>query len=304
MSGSKVQAFSSRPIGSISRHDLNLPSAWQFFDPSSPWVLVNEGSLMGTFDFVPKKLRVGPWTTFAPIFVLAIVAKLIYWMPQQSSFHFDDEILSTHPPAYSAFWAYNLAAFFWMVLVLLMSLQKRGPGIIFTYTIISWMMLIIRHGLSALAPILPANHILLWINEMLRFPALANASVTFFFWNFIIAPMIYYNYDDAKRRRDFLQFNFQFRLIQLHLFNIAFAVMNTVVTSSREFQVVDLWCALAGAIGYALMYLLIFDRIGVHLYPVFSPRTHWSVLSWMTMLGSYFAVFHFWNHIISSGLIS
>jgi len=257
---------------------------------------------MGFFDYVPKRLRVGPWSKLAPIYISIIVAKLIYWMPPQSSFHLDDEISSTHPQQ-SQFWYYNVMAFFWMSLILVVTIRKRGPGVVLTYTIQSWTMLIIRHALSALAPFLPRNHTLLRVNELLRFPALATASITFVFWNFIIAPAIYYNFQ-PDRRRKFLQFNFSFRLVQLHFFNILFAIMNTAIASSRKFCFVDLWCALAGAVGYALVYLLILDRIGVHLYPVFSPRTLWSLLSWTALLGSYFAVFYFWNHIISSGWIS
>jgi hypothetical protein len=74
--------------------------------------------------------------------------------------------------------------------------------------------------------------------------------------------------------------------------------MNTVITSSRQLEFLDLWCALAGAIGYALLYLLVLDRFGVHLYPIFSPRTFWSVLSWSALLGTYFMVFYGWNEVI------
>lgn len=269
MGGSNhVQAFSSKskPLASMSRRELGLPNLWQFFDPSSPWVLVNEGSLMGFFDFVPKHLRVGPWSKLAPIYVTIMVSKLIYWMPQQSSFHLDDEIVSTHEQ-HSEFWLYNISAFIWMASVLIASIKKRGPGIVVTYTVQSWIMLTVRHALSALAPFLPNNHILLWVNELLRFPALATATITFFFWNFLVSPVIYYNFQ-PERRKDFLQFNFSFRLVQLHFFNIIFATMNTVIASSREFRSVDLWCALAGAIGYSLVYLLVLDRIGVHLVRV------------------------------------
>eukprot|EP00571_Detonula_confervacea_P008459 CAMPEP_0172331056 /NCGR_PEP_ID=MMETSP1058-20130122/61731_1 /TAXON_ID=83371 /ORGANISM="Detonula confervacea, Strain CCMP 353" /LENGTH=165 /DNA_ID=CAMNT_0013048309 /DNA_START=276 /DNA_END=770 /DNA_ORIENTATION=- len=165
----------------MSPRDLGLPNLRQFFDPNSPWVLVNEGSLMGFFNFVPRYLRVGPWTKFAPICLSIIVAKLIYWMPQQSSFHLEDEILSTHPQ-YSEFWLYNVIIFLWMMLILVVTIRKRGPGVVLAYTIQSWTMLTIRHGLSALAPFLPSKHFLLWANELLRFPALATASVTFFYW--------------------------------------------------------------------------------------------------------------------------
>ena len=184
MSASKVQAFENRakPIASsdVTKH---LPTIWQFFDPNCPWVLVNEGSLLGFFDFVPRYLRVGPWTTFAPIFISIIVAKLLYWMPGQSSFYLDDAILSTHPLEYSEFWIYNVLAFLWMKLILVVTLRIRGPGVVFTYTIQSWIMLTICHGLSALAPFLPRKHFLLWINELLRFPSLATASITFVYFS-------------------------------------------------------------------------------------------------------------------------
>ena len=59
--------------------------------------------------------------------------------------------------------------------------------------------------------------------------------------------------------------DFSFRMVQVHFFNIVFAVLNTLVTSSRDFEFIDLWCALAGAVGYALLYLLVLDRFGIHL---------------------------------------
>ncbi|KAL7553901.1 hypothetical protein ACHAWF_017241 [Thalassiosira exigua] len=259
-----MNASNPKPIASMTVRELNLPNPWKFFDPNSPWVLVEEGSLLGFFDFVPRHLRVGPWTTVAPIFLAVIVAKLVYWMPHQSSFYLDEDILSTHPLEWGVFWLYNLTAFFWMKFILVKTLRLRGPGVVLTYTIQSWIMITIRHGLSALAPFLPRKNFLLWINELLRFPALATASITFVFWNFCIAPAIWYNMN-PERRRGFVKFNFNFRMVQLHFFNIFFAIMNALVASSREFQYVDLWCALAGAVGYASVYLLVLDRIGVHL---------------------------------------
>ena len=298
----KARVISSPPRpGAKDIQDLRV---WHFFDPNSPWVLVHEGSLMGVFDFVPKHLRVGPWTALAPVYISIMVAKLIYWMPQRSTFHLDDEMLSAHPIAYSEFWFYNIITMFWMKLVLAASLRRRGPGILATFTIQSWITIMIRHGLSALAPFLPRKHFLLCLNELLRFPALATASITFFYWNFILAPLIYCNFKTPEKKLDFLKFNFNFRMIQVHFFNIIFAIMNTIVTSHRPFQFIDLWCGLAGSIGYSLMYLLVLDRIGVHLYPIFSPRTKWSLLSWTALMGTYVVVYIFWNRIISSGRLS
>lgn len=254
---------------------------------------------MGSFDFVPKRLRVGPWCTAFPIYMSILLAKLLYWMPQKETFDLDEAALSSHPLAYEAAWLYNVIIFFWMKFILLQCLRVRGAGIVATYTIQSWILLTTRHGLSALAPFLPRQHFLLWFNEMLRFPALATATITFCFWNFLIAPVIYYNIKDEEKKKSFFEFNFNFRMIQVHFFNIIFAVLNTIVTSSRQFEFLDLWLALAAAISYAFFYLLVLDRYGVHLYPIFSPRTLWSVLSWSALLVTYFLVFLGWNQVIS-----
>lgn len=149
----------------------------------------------------------GPWTAAAPIYFNVLLANLLYWMPQKESFYLDDEILATHPLAYSAFWVYNILIFFWMKFILLWTIRKRGPGVLVTYTIQSWTMIATRHGLSALAPFLPRQHVLLWVNEMLRFPALATASITFVYWNFIIAPVIYYNIGTVEKKKWFIQFS-------------------------------------------------------------------------------------------------
>lgn len=215
-------------------------------------------------------------------------------MPQKETFYLDDEVLSAHPLAYTVAWLYNVVTFLWMKFILVRTLRLRGPGVIATYTIQSWIMLTTRHGISAIAPFLPRQHFLLWFNEILRFPALSTATITFCYWNFVIAPVIYFNIKDEERKQMFLKFSeyivmlflicffvvvffskrykyinmtdFNFRMVQVHFFNIIFAVLNTIVTSSRKFEFIDLWCALAGAIGYALLYLLVLDRFGVHLY--------------------------------------
>jgi hypothetical protein len=43
-----------------------------FIDPREPWVLVPDGNLLGFFHWVPKNLRVGPWSHLAiPTLTLA-----------------------------------------------------------------------------------------------------------------------------------------------------------------------------------------------------------------------------------------
>ena len=51
---------------------------WRFIDPREPWVLVENGSLLGFFDWVPEKCRAGPWSMTA-ICWLTVCAKLAVW---------------------------------------------------------------------------------------------------------------------------------------------------------------------------------------------------------------------------------
>ena len=52
---------------------LNL-SWYDFVDPNKPWQLVESGSLLGYFDWVPVKLRKGPWVPIAP----AVLSCMVY----------------------------------------------------------------------------------------------------------------------------------------------------------------------------------------------------------------------------------
>lgn len=136
-----------------------------------------------------------------------LVANLIYWMPQKEIFCLDDEVLSTYPLTYTIGWLYNVLAFLWMKFILVKTFKSKGLGVIVTYTLQSWIMLTIRHGITALAPFLPTQHFLLWFNEILRFPALATASITFCYWNFVIAPVLYYSMTDEESKNVFLEFS-------------------------------------------------------------------------------------------------
>ncbi len=64
-------------------------------------------------------------------------------------------------------------------------------------------------------------------------------------------------------------------------------------------QPAHLWCAMLVGVIYALFYLLVLDRLGVHLYPIFSPRTHWCAVAYSVFVGLYFGAFRGWNAIIA-----
>ena len=136
-----------------------------------------------------------------------LMAKLIYWMPQKEIFYLDNGELSAHPSAYTAAWLYNFVTCLWMKFILLRTFKSKGPGVVVTYTLQSWIMLTIRHCLTALSPFLPRRHFLLWFSEILRFPALATATITFCYWNLVIAPVLYYSMGDERNKKKFLEFS-------------------------------------------------------------------------------------------------
>lgn len=248
---------------------------------------------------VPEKLRVGPWNTVMPFFIVLVIAGVVYMKPE--SILEQMETVSVYPEPYSNWWYYNLFAGIWMSSFILYCLSTK-VWIITTYTIQSWIYLSLRHCLTALAPFLTQGHFLVQCNEFLRFPSLATATITFTLWNFLIAPIIYILMETPKKKHDFVLFNLSFRLIQLHVFNIVFAILNNIsVSPRRSFTYSDLWCSIALAAVYLLFYMLILDRLGVHLYPMFSPRFKFVIGSISSAIGLYYVCFLGWNKAIKNG---
>merc|ERR1740139_659736 len=93
-----------------------------------------------------------------------------------------------------------------------------------------------------------------------------------------------------------MKWNIEFRMVQYHICNVIYSAMNTLFTQSGDntFQLFiyeDLWYALVYGLGYSLFYVLFLDRIGIHLYPVFSPRKNRSALLWLYIWIGTFAIF-------------
>lgn len=276
----------------------------QFVSPSEPWLLVPDGSMCGIFHWVPKSLRVGPWSPVAPLYAMGLCATAVYTMPPLST----DHRSFSYPELCSALWYYNVFFSLWGIFVLCsFAFSALGPLHLSTFTIQSWALLTLRHGLSAIAPILPWNHALLFFHEILRFPVLVTASTTFVIWNFMIVPAVYTAVlDTRKKQKMFLNdFILNYRFLSVHVLNLFLAITNVIGTSSsHQFEFKDLWAAMTMLVAYSLFYLLVLDRIGMHPYFMFSPRTSFCVVSWSALFGSYYGCFIAWNKIISTGLLS
>merc|ERR1740124_589371 len=146
-------------------------------------------------------------------------------------------------------------------------MRSQSPFIIATFTIQSWTINSIRYGLNALAPLLSDGHFLLHINRILRFPAILSSAVVFLAWNFILVPFFYVCLSDDTKRKKFMEWNIEFRMVQLHVCNIVYSIMNTLFTQSGNgmfqlFRYEDFWYGLVYWFGYGLFYILWFAVFG------------------------------------------
>jgi hypothetical protein len=272
----------------------------QLVDPSQPWLLVKNGSVMNFFDWVPLHYRVGPWSRLAVAFMASLYSAFCYWGTQVIPTYKPWLYQATHlvyPPVGSIQWYYNVLTLVWMLYV--SYLVVTGPAGLKawgTFTVQSWTLLMVRHGLVALAPL---SRRALIAAEVTRFPVACSVTITFCVWNLGLMPFMVLT-KRGQDRTTFLQFAFSFRLVQLHIFNLVFCILNVYTTSpSRRLVDLDGFFAMASSILYSLWYLLVLDRLGVHLYPIFSPRVRkLVVISWTSTLLLYYATFCAWRYIL------
>lgn len=279
-------------------------SIWDLVDPSKPWVLTENGSFAGFFDFIPVHYRVGPWSVAAILYVsvlyTAAAVATVYLLTNRKQTWLDTEWdqLYRYPPYGSVAWMYFAGCFLWMFFVaVVIATGPGGPYTWTTYTVQSWTLLMIRHGLCAVAPY---SKLALFLAELSRFPAACSATITFCVWNFALLPFILLvGLKTPEQRQGFLKFSFSFRLCNLHILNIALCYLSTAVYSPpRRLDWLDMYTALTSVLLYMLFYFAVLDRLGVHLYPIFSPRAHWTVviLSWTGLLALYGGVYQCWQY--------
>ncbi|CAB9508427.1 expressed unknown protein [Seminavis robusta] len=275
------------------------------FDLSKPWILVEDGSYGGFFNNVPTVFRVGPWNIACCLYLFAIISWILFEIVQ--CYANPPKVPPTdYHSSYGANtwqWWYNVAGFAWTCYIASVVVKSpMGWTAWFSYTLQSWTLIIVRHGLSALAPLVPA---LAPLNELLRFPMLLQATVTFVVWNFILFPSIAMTMKNPKNKRDFLKFCFGFLCSQVHIANLPLAAMNGVWGSpARELNQMDFCMALGFTLQYVVLYLFVLDRFGVHFYFVFSPRTPLAIIGWSAILGCIFAGFSVWKPaLVNYGLV-
>lgn len=106
-----------------------------------------------------------------------------------------------------------------------------------------------------------------------------------------------------KDRAEFVKWLVSPLLIQVHLLNLPAVVLvigcGGLDGGARPFNETDLWLGVADMILYSILYLFFLDRLGVHFYPVFSPRTQLSFLVYGLVPGLYVLCHYGWNDFIN-----
>jgi len=166
-----------------------------------------------------------------------------------------------------------------------------------SFTLVSWSLLTLRFLAVLVAPHSP---IAAAVGEVLRFPTLAAATTTTLLWNFVLQFVIYWAMPTPAQRAQFVRFNRQFSLMNIHILNLPLALLSHCC-SLRPLVFFDLWVSSALFYLYALFYLLVLDPLGVHMYPVFTPRTPLCAIPYALLVGLPFAVHAGWARLLPGG---
>jgi len=249
------------------------------------------------------KLRVGPWSPFASAYLFIVTLTLAYnvmWWRQQAQEEYGDQISLSITPLW---WYYNVAGFLWMMYISYTVIV--GPAGFYawaTFSMWSWTMVMARHGLAVFQAVFPSSILLAKLLQYTHLPSLTMATIVTSMWNLVIGPVIYVFFmKTAEKKRKFLGYFTSFRLTQIHVFLIFYAVLNSMsVSSIREFDLSDLWITMMITYCYMLLYLFVLDRIGVHMYPIFSPRTHWCLVVWSGIWFLHVAIYWMWKRLLKS----
>ena len=294
-----VASFEQVDSSKVLHYFLTSGVLLDFFHPRKPWVLVKDGSCMGNFDWVPRKFRVGPWHWSCVVYLVVLTV----FVTRECTTGWKEDPFPTSLQPMTAFtpsWYYNTAAFVW-TLYQCVTIWNSGMG--WTswgmYTIWSWTFTTVRHGLCAAAPLLDSPTITLHVAEQLRFPMLVQATLTFGVWNAVIGPSIYRQMKTPATKQSFCRFFGNSLWRQMHVYNILWAALGGIWGSpGRSLTRSDFATALAICLVYAYFYVVCLDRLGVHYYLVFSPRTPFALVSWTFAFGCYYACFPLWKTLI------
>lgn len=279
------------------------------------WLIYdNDGSFNGWFDWLPLHLRVGYWSPLVVLSLVLCYTAILQFKPKPLEFPpfvlFALEEEESYFMGMPMATAIDLFIFVWGVSVVIYGRIKLGSLGAFpiSFTGWSWFLLASRAGLELMAWVAFTNdHMRMastfaTLGSSIRFVTITNACVVCTIWNFILFPLIYFKSVPAgEKRRDFLRFNFSWFMTNIHILNFPLSCFNIIYGDEsrvRLFTESDLWVAYAVVLLYSVLYYFLMDRLGLHFYPIFNPRTAFSLVSIAGVLGLYYFLFLKWNEYI------
>jgi len=273
------------------------PFRWLIYD--------NNGSYNGYFDWLPLWMRVGYWSPVTILFVIAFYVSMITRKPSRLEFAM---AIQAEESARTAWWTcVDTLVFVWGVVVLVYAKRTMdNVGALFmSYTGWSWTLLTARAGCEAAASLLSSVDLpdvagfLALVGSALRFPAAVAAVITFTVWNFVLLPLIGLVATPRGKRKNFLKFNFGFLMTNVHMVNLPLALVGNVWgPTARLFTTSDLWIGYLIVMMYSILYLFVMDRLGLHFYPVFCPRSAFCGVSFGLVLYLYYDLLHRGNAVM------
>lgn len=279
------------------------------------WLLYdNQGSFNGWFDWLPLWMRVGPWSRLFITSVVLFYTALMWYIPRPLGFD-PSAILSYHSDMSDLYWmgmpkatVIDLAVFTWGLVVIIhakMTMQSVAAFFI-SFTGWSWVLVTSRAGFEYGAWITYEQNqklslILATIGSSLRLVTITNATVVCTIWNVVLFPIMYFiSLPPGEKRRNFLKFNFGFFMVNIHILNLPLAWMNILSGDRvRSFTYSDLWVSYLVVMLYSLVYFFVMDRLGMHFYPIFCPRSRLSLISIALIIWLYYFLFNKWNQHFS-----
>lgn len=267
----------------------------------------NNGSYKGWFDWIPQWMRVGYWSPATTLFLVLFYSSLFWYKPQPLVFPVETSPILSENLNANLWRNADAIVFIWGIFVFLYGSRNfEGMcGICLSYTGWSWNILTARAGLEFVAPFLgdgKFGRTVAVMGSALRFPAFLAAVITFFLWNFVLMPLIYFasmKSNETEKRAGFLRFCFSFFMINVHILNLPLAMVNIVYGAyPRLFTTSDLWIAYFILMMYMLLYVFVMDRLGLHLYPFICLRSAWCIVSCGLLLFLYYSIMHSGNSFL------
>ena len=285
---------------------------WNLYD--------NNGSYKGWFDWLPLWMRVGYWSPITVIFLFCFYSSMIIFKPKSLQF----DIPSSGFDTFS--FVGDCIVSTWGLSLLLYTIVSKDTyaGFYISFTGWSWMVLTLRATLNILSHcflyvaassspsifftscLSNASYTLAICSSALQLPTIVQAFITTTLWNVIFFPLIYFiaiPKHKMKERAGFLKFNFSFFMNNIHICNLPLACINTIYdygsNNVRLFTNSDLYVGYVIVALYSMVYLFVLDRIGLHFYPIFCPRTSLCCVSFTIILGLYYVLMTKANEIIA-----